>query len=292
MTTKKKSFLIKVSTALLTICAIWVVFNVFNYSQTEKGADKDFDLEFKNKYSIYALNIPTNLSFAGEKVPVENFDVLESLDREFLVNTYWQSQTLLFLKRANRYFPIIEPILEKNGIPDDFKYLAIAESGLTNVVSPAGATGVWQIMKTTGKEYDLEINSEVDERYHIEKATEAACKYLNDSYKRFNNWTLVAASYNMGMGGVSKQLTRQKVDSYYDLLLNAETARYVFRIIAIKSVMKDPDKYGFVIRQKDLYTEVPTYEVIVDSTIPDFAENMTSVRLLPKASISILTPRR
>ncbi|MFH2096444.1 MAG: lytic transglycosylase domain-containing protein, partial [Bacteroidota bacterium] len=216
--------------------------------------------------------IPDKLDFAGEEVPVHHYDVYESIDREFLVNVYWQSQTMLFIKRANKYFPVIEPILKDNGIPDDFKYLALTESGLHNVVSPAGATGYWQFLKGTGKEYGLEISDEVDERYDLEKSTIAACKYFHEAYAKYKNWTMVAASYNMGMGGADKQIEKQKVSDYHDLLLNNETARYVYRIIAIKTILSNPEDYGFHFRDKDLYQPVPTFDVEIDSAITDFVD--------------------
>ncbi|PZD77901.1 lytic transglycosylase domain-containing protein [Mesonia sp. K7] len=223
-------------------------------------------------YNIYALPVPENLNFAGEKVPVDDPDIKERIDREMLVNTYWQSNGLLLIKRANKYFPMIEPILKKHGVPDDFKYLAIAESGLQQIVSPAGATGFWQIMEATAKEKGLEVNDNVDERYHIEKSTEAACKYLLESKEKFGSWTLAAAAYNAGNYGISNQQSRQEVTDYYDLLLNAETGRYVFRILALKTILSDPLNYGFNFSESDLYTEVPTYEVEVDTAVTDFAK--------------------
>lgn len=222
-------------------------------------------------YEIKALKLPKNLSFANEKVPTEIPDIKERMDRELLVNTYWQSNALLYMKRANKYFPIIEPILAQNGVPDDFKYLALIESGLMNVSSPAGAKGVWQILKGTGKEYGLEINTNVDERYHLEKATKIACKYLNKSYKKFGSWTLAAAAYNGGNGGINKRLKKQQVSNYYDLLLGEETSRYVFRIIAAKEIVSNPKKYGFVYDTEDLYHQLPTYTVEVDTVINNIA---------------------
>jgi len=254
------------------ISIIWLTQTLLSFSFSEPEKDKIYDKEFQGNYSIYAINLPDKLDFAGEAVPLTNFDVYESLDREFLVNTYWQSQTLLFIKRSNKYFSIIETILKEKGIPDDFKYLALAESGLTNVISPAGATGFWQFLKNTGKEYGLEINSEVDERYHLEKSTKAACKYFNDAYKKYKNWTLVAASYNMGMGGLNKQIKRQAVNNYYDLLLNSETSRYVYRILAIKTILINPEKYGFHFREKDLYQNIPVKNIEIDSSITDFSD--------------------
>ena len=229
------------------------------------------DKNVAENYEIKAVKIPNNISFANERVPIEKQDVLERMDRELLVNTYWQSNALLFIKRANKYFPIIEPILKKNGIPDDFKYLALIESGLTNATSPSGAKGFWQIMKTTGREYGLEINTNVDERFNLEKATKVACKYLNNAYTKFNSWTLVAASYNAGRSGILKQMDRQQVSDYYDLLLGEETSRYVFRIIAAKEILQYPKKYGFVFDKSDLYRFKPTYTVEVDSVITNVA---------------------
>ena len=216
--------------------------------------------------------MPSNLNFAGEAMPLKNPDILERMDRELLVNTYWQSNGLLMFKRAKKYFPIIEPILAKHGIPDDFKYLAVIESGLTNAVSPAGARGVWQIMPATGRENGLEVNKNVDERYNLEKATEVACKYLLKSKASLGSWTLAAAAYNAGNAGVSRRLKEQNVKGYYDLLLGEETGRYLFRIVALKEILSNPSKYGFNFRDKDLYTTIPTYKVEVDSAVTNFSE--------------------
>jgi len=224
-----------------------------------------------NDYNVYALSLPENLNFAGEKVPVENPDIHERMDRELLVNTYWQSNGLLLIKRAHKYFPIIEPILKKNGVPDDFKYLAIAESGLTQIVSPAGATGFWQIMSATAKEHGLEVNGNVDERYNIEKSTEVACDYLKDAKERFGSWTLAAAAYNAGNYGISKQQDRQGVTDYYDLLLSSETGRYVFRILALKEILSNPAHYGFNFEEKHLYQPITTKKVKVDTAVADFS---------------------
>jgi len=233
--------------------------------------DENFEVKLINDYNIYALPMPESLDFAGESVPLDNPDIRERMDRELLVNTYWQSNGLLLFKRAHKYFPIIEPLLEKYGIPDDFKYLAIAESALQNNRSPAGAAGFWHFMKGTGKEYGLEINNYVDERYNLELATKVAADYLKKSKKRFGSWTLAAAAYNGGNAGISKQQKRQQeFDSYYDLLLNDETSRYVFRILAFKEILSNPKKYGFNFRDKDLYNHIPTYKVKVDTAVTDF----------------------
>ncbi|MCA1761943.1 MAG: lytic transglycosylase domain-containing protein [Cryomorphaceae bacterium] len=256
-------------------CAIFVLgmtLIVVAFSMEDEEVDPSYQKYFNENYKIFSLNTPDNIAFAGEEVPLQILDVREKLDRELLVNTYWQSQSLLFHKRANRWFPVIEPILEKNGVPDDFKYLAVIESGLTNVVSPAGATGYWQLLKHTGREYGLEINNEVDERYHVEKSTEAACKYLKDAYKIYGSWTLAAASYNMGMTGLNRQIERQQVFNYYDLLLNEETGRYLYRILALKEILGKPSLYGFHFRPKDLYTTYEVEEVMVDTAVDNFAD--------------------
>ncbi len=226
----------------------------------------------RRTYGVFAVEFPDSLTFAGEKVPLDNFDTWESLDREMLVNTYFHSQTLLYIKKTTRYFPVIEPILQEYNIPDDFKYLPLVESGLSNAVSPVKAVGFWQLMEGTARDYGLEVNAEVDERYHLEKSTVAACKYLLKSYEKYQNWTMVAASYNNGRRGVDRQIERQDEMNYYDLLLNEETARYIFRILAIKIILEDPQEYGFYVEPEDLYQPIPYYEVTVDSSITSFSE--------------------
>ena len=218
------------------------------------------------------LKVPDSIDFAGERTPLQISDVKERFEREFIVNANLDASTLLIIKRANRAFPIMEPILAKYGVPDDFKYLAVIESALVNAVSPAGARGVWQFMPATAKEKGMEVTDQVDERYHLQKSTEAACKYLLDAKARFGNWTLAAASYNGGMTGVNKQIEMQKVSSYYDLLLTEETSRYVFRILALKEIMKNPEKYGFKYLQSDLYTNLPFKTIEIDSSITDLAD--------------------
>jgi len=222
-------------------------------------------------HKIYALPIPNTLNFCGEQVPLQEDDVKERLDRELLVNTYWQSNMMLLIKRAHKHFPVIEKILAEEGIPDDFKYLAVIESSLLNVISSKGAKGFWQMMHGTAKEYGLEVNSNVDERYHLEKSTRAACGYLRKAKERFGSWTLAAASYNRGMYGIDRELNRQQVDNYYDLLLNSETRRYIFRILAVKQIMSNPRLYGFIYNKKDLYTMPEVRKVGVDSAITNIA---------------------
>lgn len=214
---------------------------------------------------------PTSVDFAGEKAPLQIADVKERFDRELLVNANLHSSTILIIKRANRAFPIIEPILKQYGVPDDFKYLAVIESALTNAVSSSGAKGVWQFMPETAKEKGMEVNDVVDERYHLQKSTEAACKYLLKAKEKFGNWTLAAASYNGGMNGVNTKITEQKVSDYYDLLLTDETSRYVFRILALKEIMQHPNLYGFDVSKQELYENIPTKIVEVDSSITDLA---------------------
>jgi membrane-bound lytic murein transglycosylase D len=239
------------------------------FMQYSNPEDEKRQAEFEQYYRIYSLAIPDHLIFAGEQVPLDDVEVKERYDKELLINVYWQSQTILMLKRANRFFPVIEKILKQYNIPPDFKYLAVAESGLQNVTSPAGALGYWQFLEKTGKMYGLEITEEVDERLNIERSTEAACRYFTESYRIFGNWALVAASYNMGIDGVKKQVEQQRVTNYYDLYLNAETSRYVLRTLALKEIMEHPRHFGFNVAKWDLYSEIATKEIRVDKTIDD-----------------------
>ena len=224
----------------------------------------------KAKFSPVGYNL--KMDFSGEEVPTFMADVQERLDKEMITNMNYHTNTTLVIKRANKVFPIIEPILAKYGVPDDFKYLAVIESSLVNAVSPAGARGVWQFMPATAKEKGMEVSDEVDERYHLEKSTEAACKYLLVAKEKFGSWTLAAASYNGGMNGINKKMEEQQVDNYYDLLLTEETSRYVFRILALKEIMKNSDKYGFRIPNEALYYAIPTKKIVIDSSITDLAK--------------------
>jgi soluble lytic murein transglycosylase-like protein len=219
------------------------------------------------------VEIPASAEFAGEKISLQNFDVRESLDRELLVNSYFQSQTILYLKKANRYFQLIEPILKKNNIPDDFKYLSLAESGFQErIVSPAGAVGLWQLMKKAATENGLEVTNEVDERYNIAKSTEAACRYLNHSYKQYGSWIIVAASYNAGINGIKRQTELQDSKNYFDLQLNEETSRYVYRILALKLIMENPEKYGFKVTEEEKYPILQCNEVSLSGSVANLAE--------------------
>lgn len=252
----------KTNKILVSLLAIGVMSGVLVYGIS--GTQKE-----KLLHEGSAMYFPTEVDFAGEKTPLQITDVRERLDRELLINANLDATTALIIKRANRVFPIIEPILAKYGVPDDFKYLAVIESGLVNAVSSAGARGVWQFMPETAKEKGMEVNDIVDERYHLEKSTEAACRYLLAAKEKFGSWTLAAASYNGGMNGITKRIEEQKVTNYYDLGLTEETSRYVFRILALKEIMRQPAKYGFNIYPSDLYTQIPTKRVAVDSSITD-----------------------
>jgi len=244
---------------------------VFYFFTGDDGVDdRQYRDAFRRNYKIFAVAVPEEVSFAGEAVPLNVFYVHESLDRELLVNTYWHNRTVLLFKRAHRWFPVIEPILAEYGIPDDFKYLAVIESGLTNAVSPSGAVGFWQFLKGTAKDYKLEVDKDVDERYHVQKSTEAACRYFRDSYQKFGNWTLVAAAYNAGKRRISEAVEDQKTDSYYDLLMSEETSRYVFRILALKTIFETPTDYGMFMREKDFYPPIPVTTITVDKDIKDF----------------------
>jgi hypothetical protein len=260
-----------------TIFSIFVlagtIIIILSVAQSFKGLkDNSSGKELSDTiYSNKPYKLPDNITFAGEKMPLENFDTRESLERELLTGAYRHSSTILIIKRANRYLPVIEKILKKNDIPDDFKYLAAAESEYSNMISPAGATGFWQIMQETGKEQGMEINNVVDERYDIEKSTQFACDYFRKSYERYGNWTLAAASYNGGRNAIDEQIDIQHQNNYYDLLLTDETARYIFRAVAYKLIISDPESYGFTISKDELYPELEYFEVKVDTAIANFS---------------------
>jgi len=260
----------KLIISLGALVVLIIVFRLFSFFSTSPD-DPGYITNFLANYKIFAVNTPEEIHFCGELVPLHDQNIRERLDRELLSNTYFQSNTLLYIKRANRWFPVIEPILKKYGIPDDFKYLPLVESNLTNAISPAGATGYWQLMKGTAKLFNLEVNEQVDERYDMKLSAEAACKYLKSAYKEFGSWTLAAAAYNRGIEGIKKQLKKQKTDNYYDLYLNTETARYLFRLLAIKEIVSNPNKYGYYFREKDLYNLAPEHTITVDTTITDLA---------------------
>ena len=226
---------------------------------------------FPANYSTH--EVPSSVTFCGKSIDLTRYDRYERMDRELLAFTYMHSTSIQMIKKANRYFPIVEPILKANGIPDDFKYLMVIESNLNpNARSGAGAAGLWQFMQTTGREYGLEVNKNIDERYHVEKATEAACKYLKDAYDKYQDWIAVAASYNAGQARISSQFEKQQVDDMLDLYLVEETARYVYRIIAAKIMFSNPSAFGFRLRTKDLYMPISYKEVSVNTGISNLAE--------------------
>lgn len=288
---------------LISLLALAIVLGYVRYAnskmealllQVSKGerledgmlAPSELDEASMQPMPAITFNIPDSLRFAGEPVPMNLTDVRERIDKELHINTYWHNNTIFLMKRANRWLPQIEEILRENNIPEDFKYLPLIESGLMNDVSPKDAVGFWQILKSAGKENGLEITKEVDERYDPLKATEAACRYLKKAYSKFGNWTVVAASYNRGMGGMERALENQKVNSYYDLFLNDETSRYVFRIIACKEIIENPTRYGFKINPKHLYVPEEVKYIEVRESIKDLVdfakENGTNYKLLKR----------
>lgn len=262
----QKKYII-INTAIITIIATITCFILISHCTGTTPEDEDYNKAFNNAYGLYAPPIPDSLTFCGEAVPIDRYDVREALDRELMVNTYWQSNILLYCKRAYRYFPIIETILQEQGVPEDFKYLALIESGLTNVVSPAKAAGYWQILKSTGINYGLEITEEIDQRYSVEASTLAACKYLKNSYRQHGSWTAAAAAYNMGDGGYRRNASTQHTSCYWDMLLNSETARYVYRILAAKIILSDLPAYGIHLRAKDMYPVLPFHTITIDTSV-------------------------
>lgn len=261
--------MLKNATILLLFLLVCAGFLLLSAKNTEK---EDQANNMHKGMMVYPVPLPTKMVFAGEEVPLNKYGIRERLDRELLVNTYWQSNTLVMLKRSKRAFSVITPILAKYGVPDDMKYLAVAESGLINVTSPAGAKGIWQFMPATGKSYGLRINHQIDERLHLAKSTEAACQYLKKAHDRFGSWSLAAAAYNRGMAGVDRDLTKQMVGNYYDLHLNTETSRYLLRVLAFKQIFENPIDFGFHMENKDYYANELTTQIVVDSSVNNIAE--------------------
>jgi hypothetical protein len=258
------------SALIITISIIIIGSIAISFKDTGNTNERETNVK-DTAVSIQTFKLPEEVYFAGEKMPLENFDTWESLEREILISAYRHSSTILIILKANRYLPMIEKVLKKNNLPDDLKYIVAAESEYSNLISPAGATGFWQIMPETGREEGMEINTVVDERYDIEKSTQFACDYLKKSFERYGNWTLAAASYNGGRAGIDEQIKIQKQNNYYDLLLNEETARYIFRIVAYKLIITDPVRYGFNLTKEDLYPELKYYEIKVDTAVADFS---------------------
>lgn len=265
-----KRFLIIATMVLSIVVALYALMPMWSAPSDNRYVSNDTIIALPPTISVL---LPDAANFAGERVPLEYFDVRESLDRELTACTYWHTQTLLIIKKADRFFSIIEPILARNGVPDDFKYLAITESNLMpTALSPSKAAGIWQILEETGKQLGLEVNKEVDERYHLEKSTEAACKYLKQIYERTGSWTTAAASYNCGPTAFKRQVERQVESNYYDMQLPEETARYVFRTLAFKIIISNPQQYGFMVRPDDIYPQLKFKEVQVDTSITNVAQ--------------------
>ncbi|MCS6989807.1 MAG: lytic transglycosylase domain-containing protein [Chloroherpetonaceae bacterium] len=272
MERSRLKFLLSVAFASAIVTALVGLFN-YRSGEALPAIERDTTRHFappRPPEFYYNFNPSDSVYLFGERVPLEDAEVFERFEREFLINVNDRAQMIMYLKRAGRFFPHIEKKLAEAGLPDDIKYLAVAESKLMDLRSPAGAAGIWQIMPVTGREYGLIVNDEVDERYNFELATDVAIKYLTQAYKRFGNWAVVAASYNMGMGGVSGEMNFQQTKNYYDLWLNRETSRYVFRIAAIKECMQNPAKYGY--EAVAPYRPIETRTVIVEKPIPDLAQ--------------------
>ena len=286
----KKLSIIAISLSVLTL-----TMQIFIYATNMANEDEVYTKALKNDYRIYSPVLPDTVVFAGERVPMDIYYVREGLDREILSNMYWHTNTILNMKRANRFFPVIEPILQRNGVPLDFKYLCVIESGLTNATSPAKAQGYWQFVKSTGAKYGLEINDDVDMRNSLEASTEAACKFLKDLYRQFGSWTLAAAAYNCGENGLQRRINSQGVNSYYDLRLNSETSRYVYRIVAMKLIMQNPQSYGFNLRKRDMYPQVPYRTVELKGQNVDLYEfahaNQTTYKMLRELNPWLITDK-
>ncbi|MCW3078329.1 MAG: Murein transglycosylase [Bacteroidetes bacterium] len=224
-----------------------------------------------NNFYVLGLNIPSTLDFCGEKIPSNNYEIKKHLDREFFNKSYWKSNSAVLFAKAQKWFPYIEPILKKEGVPDDFKYVAVIESHLSNIVSPAGAAGFWQLVPGSARNYNLEVNEYVDERYHVEKATRAACRLFKEAHSNFNNWTLSAAAYNLGIGGIQAALKKQNTSNYYDLLLNKETGSFVYRILAYKTLFASPQHFGIKKKKWNYYPLIPFKVYKVDSSITNLS---------------------
>ena len=274
----------KLSIAAIVLSVLAIVGEILICASSREDSEEVLQRAISNNYRIYSPILPDTMSFAGEKVPLSTYYVHEGLDLEVITNMYRHSSTMLYFKRANRYFPIIEPILKKNGIPSDFKYLCVIESGLTNATSPAKAQGFWQFIPSTGANYGLTVNDEIDMRNNLIASTEAACKYIRSLYNKFHSWTAAAAAYNCGENGLARRISKQSTDNYYDLWLNSETSRYVYRILAMKLIMQNPQKYGFHLRQCDLYPPIPTRAATLSGQNVDLYEfartNGTSYKML------------
>jgi hypothetical protein len=277
---KKNINLTAVIVLVVGICCVFLF-----SGHTEVNSGQVAVTENEGIYSVYSIDVPKTIEFAGQTVDLMRYDCRERMDRELMAFTYMHSSTMLLIKRANRYFPIIEPILKENEIPSDFKYLMAIESNLNvEAHSSAGAAGLWQFMPVTGKEFGLEVNNNVDERYNIVKATQAACKYLKAAYSKYGDWISAAAAYNGGQIRISSELQRQGADSAVDLRLTEETSRYIFRIMAAKQIFNNPRSFGFLIKREHLYPPFFYEKVEVSGRIADLSafakqQNITYAQL-------------
>lgn len=267
---KRQSYIRLLATAIIALC-IGATLPFLLGNSTLNTAQESAKAEVPSMTA--PPHVPAQIDFAGQTIDLKRYDHRERMDRELMSFTYMHTTTLLMIKRANRYFPLIESILKEEQVPDDFKYLAVIESSLNPLAkSPAGAAGIWQFMPATGRQYGLEVNANIDERYHIEKAAHAACKYLKEAYAKYGNWLCVAASYNAGQGRITSELRRQQATQAVDLWLTEETSRYMFRLLAAKAVLSDPQRYGFLLKRDQLYPPIPYTEVTVKTGIADLAD--------------------
>lgn len=265
MKTKQAVILSKIArplVLLLLFVCVYVFLKIYVYYPLPNSLSYT-----NNNFYVLGLNIPANLEFCGEKIPSNDFNIKKDLEKEFFTSAYWKNNSLAFFNKAQRWFPYIEPILKEEGVPDDFKYLCVIESHLSNASSAAGAAGFWQLVPGSARNYGLEVNSEVDERYHVEKATRAACGHIKDAYEVFKNWTLSAAAYNRGIGGIQNAMLKQKTNNYHDLLLNKETGSFVYRILAYKTLLSSPGHFGIKKKKWTYYPKIPFKIFKVDSSI-------------------------
>lgn len=248
----------------LLFCLVYVILKVYAFSPSKNEVSWT-----NNNFYVLDLSIPADLDFCGEKIPSNNLEIRDDLEKEFFSSAYWKANSLVLFRKAQKWFPYIEPILAQEGVPDDFKYVAVIESHLSNITSPAGASGFWQLLPGSARNYGLEVNDAVDERYHVEKATRAACRHFKDAYAVFGNWTLSAAAYNRGIGGIQAALKKQKTDNYFDLLLNRETGSFVYRILAYKTLFSSPGHFGIKKKKWNYFSKIPMNVLKVDSAVFD-----------------------
>lgn len=242
-----------------------------------------------NNFNVFGLNIPQNLTFCEEKIPVDNFEIRNNLEKEFFTNEYWKNNSTILFNKVAKWFPYIEPILKEEGVPDDIKFIAVIESHLSNKVSPVGAAGFWQLVPSTARNYGLIVNNEVDERLDVEKSTHVACKLFKDAHQRFNNWTLAAAAYNLGIGGIERALKEQNTNNYYDLLLNKQTGEFIYRLLAYKTLLSSPIHFGIKKSKIKYNSKIPVKTYIIDSSITNI-QFLAKKLKCSKAQIKLLNP--